>query len=69
MKDAAGLKRIRKGGARINKTKACISVSPVILKALHKKAASYGKSLSAFIVEAGSHYTPKTSGVVEWKKK
>ncbi|HPI04106.1 MAG TPA: hypothetical protein PKZ78_09740 [Candidatus Goldiibacteriota bacterium] len=54
----AGLKRIRKGGARMNKTKACISVSPVILKALHRKAAAHGKNLSDFFVEAASHYTP-----------
>jgi hypothetical protein len=54
----AGIKRIRKYGAKVRKIKACISVSPVILKALHRKAASYDRSLSGFLVEAGSLYTP-----------
>ncbi len=54
----AGLKRISKYGSKITRVKACISVSPVVLKALHRKAASYGRTFSGFLVEAGSHYTP-----------
>ena len=53
-----GLKRISKFGSKVTRIKACISVSPVVLKALHRKAASYGRTFSGFLVEAGSHYTP-----------